>query len=63
MGITYENRRVVFDVIARRYKDYIALYRELNAGSLEGVALFDEFYWHFIYYSKYSTSAPVENRR
>ncbi len=63
MGITYENRRVVFDLVAQRYKDYIALYRDLNGGSTEGIAPFDEFYWHVIYYSKYANRTSAENRR
>lgn len=53
MGIAYENQRVIFDRIARMYKDYLALYREVNNGSLEGVCTFDLFYWRMTYYSKY----------
>lgn len=53
MGITYENQRVVFDVIARKYKDYLALYRMFNNGSLEGVTSFGDFYWRMVYFSKY----------
>lgn len=53
MGITYENQRVVFDTIARKYKDYIALYRLFNNGSIEGLCTFDHFYWRMTYYSKY----------
>ena len=53
MGITYENQRVVFDTIAKRYKDYIALYRLFNNGSVEGLTTFDDFYWRMTYYCKY----------
>jgi hypothetical protein len=53
MGITYENQRVVFDTIVRRYKDYIALYRLFNNGSVDGLTSFDEFYWRMVYVSKY----------
>jgi hypothetical protein len=53
MGISYENQRVIFDSIVRRYKEYIALYRSLNNGSVEGLTTFDEFYWRMIYFSKY----------
>jgi hypothetical protein len=53
MGITYENQRVVFDTIVRRYKEYIDLYRSLNEGSVEGLTPFDEFYWRMVYFSKY----------
>jgi hypothetical protein len=53
MGITYENQRVVFDQIVRKYKEYLELYRSLNNGSHEGVTGFDEFYWRMTYFSKY----------
>lgn len=63
LGVTYENKRAYFEVIRRRYDDYVALYREINGGSLEGVAPFDEFYWHLMYYSKYSNANPNDLRR
>lgn len=53
MGITYENQRVVFDTIVKKYKDYIALYRLFNNGSVEGLTTFDQFYWRMTYFSKY----------
>jgi hypothetical protein len=53
MGITYENQRVNFDVIVRKYHDYIALYRQFNNGSVQGLTPFDEFYWRMVYLSKY----------
>ena len=53
MGITYENQRVVFDVIVRKYKEYIALYRLVNGGSVDGLTPFDQFYWRMVYFSKY----------
>jgi hypothetical protein len=53
VGITYENQRVVFDQIARKYREYIALYRMLNNDSVEGLTPFDIFYWRMVYYSKY----------
>lgn len=53
MGITYENQRVIFDTIVKRYKDYIALYRLFNNGSVEGLTTFDQFYWRMTYFSKY----------
>lgn len=53
MGIAYENQRVIFDQIARRYKEYLRLYQAVNNGSIEGITTFDEFYWRMVYYSKY----------
>ena len=53
MAITYENQRVVFDVISRKYKEYLRLYQDVNGGSIEGITTFDEFYWRMVYYSKY----------
>ena len=54
MGITYENQRVNFDVIVRRYKEYVALYRLFNNGSIVGLTTFDNFYWRMTYFSRYS---------
>lgn len=53
MGITYENQRVIFDTIVKKYKDYVALYRLFNNGSIEGLTTFDDFYWRMSYFSKY----------
>lgn len=53
----YEVRREQFDKIAKRYKEYVILYRKINAGSLEGLTPFDEFYWRFTYYQKYEEAA------
>lgn len=53
MGITYENQRVVFEQISKKYKEYLALYKELNNGSVVGITPFDDFYWRMIYFSKY----------
>lgn len=53
MGITYENQRVNFDVIVRRYKEYVALYRVFNNGSIQGLCTFDDFYWRMTYFSRY----------
>jgi hypothetical protein len=51
--LLYENQRVAFEKIARKYLDYLALYKDLNNGSLAGATTFDEFYWRMIYFSKY----------
>jgi hypothetical protein len=59
---TYENKRVVFAIIEKKYKEYIALYRLVNNGSAEGITSFDDFYWHYTYYSKYSGGRVAEVR-
>lgn len=61
MGITYENQRVIFDAILKKYKDYVALYRQVNNGSLAGVTTFDDFYWRMTYLSKYQDNKNVGN--
>lgn len=53
MSITYENQRVVFETISKRYKEYVKLYLTFNNGSLHGICTFDHFYWRMTYYSKY----------
>ncbi len=53
MSITYENQRVMFNVLAKRYHAYCDLYKLLNNGSLQGVTGFGDFYWHMTYISKY----------
>jgi hypothetical protein len=58
----YENRRVVFDIIVKKYKEYAAFYKAINNGSLDGVTSFDEFYWHYTYYSKYAAQRTGDNR-
>lgn len=62
MSAAYENRRIVFAVIEKKYKDYVALYRMVNNGSVVGVTTFDEFYWHYTYYSKYMSGRVSEVR-
>lgn len=58
----YENRRINFDVILKKYKEYVVFYKAINNGSLEGVTPFHDFYWHYTYYSKYATQRASENR-
>jgi hypothetical protein len=59
---TYENRRILFTVIEKKYKEYIALYKMVNNGSVQGITPFDEFYWHYTYYSKYTNGRAAETR-
>ena len=59
---TYDTTREHFDVLVKKYKEYIALYRIFNNGSTEGITTFDRFYWQFTYVSKYSDPKNIENR-
>ena len=59
---TYENRRILFTVIEKKYKEYIALYKMVNNGSVQGITPFDEFYWHYTYSSKYTNGRAAETR-
>jgi hypothetical protein len=59
VGITYENQRVHFDLIVKKYKDYIALYRLFNNGSVQGITTFGDFYWRMTYLSKYQDGKQV----
>ena len=60
MGI-YNGSRLVFDGILEKYKEYLALYRLFNKGSIEGATSFGEFYWRFAYHNKYSDNSQVSH--
>lgn len=62
MGMAYENQRVIFNQILQKYKEYVALYKAINNGSLAGLTQFGEFYWRYTYYSKYSNPRAVESK-
>jgi len=62
MSITYENQRVIFNGILKRYLDYVNLYRIINHGSIKGITPFSEFYWRITYFGRYSNPRNVENR-
>jgi len=46
--------RKQFDLLKKRYEDYLKLYAHFNKGSIEGSCTFEEFYWRFTYYDRYS---------
>jgi hypothetical protein len=52
----YENKRVAFAILERKYKEYLNLYKMVNNGSLKGATNFEDFYWNQTYYSKYPSS-------
>lgn len=56
MGLSmgYENQRVVFDKLVKKYEEYVRLYKFINHGSIEGITPFDQFYWRMVYWAKYS---------
>lgn len=60
--LSYENKRVIFNLILKRYKEYLELYRAVNNGSIQGVTCFQDFYWHYTYYSRYSNGRVDGNR-
>jgi hypothetical protein len=60
--MAYENKRAIFNVILKKYKDYLELYRAVNNGSIQGVTSFQDFYWHYTYYSKYANGRVNEGR-
>ncbi len=59
--MTYENKRVIFTVILKKYRDYLELYRAVNNGSIKGVTPFQDFYWQYTYYSRY-VNGRIESR-
>ena len=59
MATGYESTRIQFDTLAKRYKDYLRLYADLNSGSFEGATPFDEFYIRMTYTSKYQDANAV----
>jgi hypothetical protein len=48
-----ETRREQVEIILKKYKEYVELYKMFNNGSAEGVTSFDHFYWRYTYYSRY----------
>lgn len=53
MGMAYSNQRVIFNQILKKYLEYVELYKQFNDGSVEGLTPFSNFYWAFVYFSKY----------
>ncbi len=51
--MVYENQRVQFTSIVKKYKEYLHLYKFINRGSVAGACGFAEFYWRQTYFSRY----------
>ncbi len=60
--MTYENKRVIFTKIVKKYQEYVQLYRDVNNGSIEGVTPFEDFYWQYTYYARYVNGRVAESR-
>ncbi len=59
MSGLYSSSRVQFTKITESYKNYVALYRLFNNGSVEGVTSFSDFYWRMTYYVRYGDGDTV----
>ena len=59
MSMAYENQRVLFEKLAQRYRDYLALYRMFNNGSVKGATDFAEYYWRMTYESRYQNGEAI----
>lgn len=57
--VTYETNRENFDKIVKKYKDYVALYKYFNNGSVKGITPFEVFYWRFTYLMRYEDPQRV----
>ena len=55
---SYENQRVHFDTIMKKYKEYVELYRQLS-GSTDGVVPFGDFYMRYTYLYRYADPAGI----
>ena len=61
MSISYENQRVLFDKLLKKYTDYLELYKAINNGSLKGATPFEQFYWRMTYLSRYHDRKTFSN--
>lgn len=61
MGVAYENQRVLFDKLLKKYREYLNLYKIFNNGSLKGATTFDQFYWRMTYLSRYQDRKTFGN--
>lgn len=51
--MNFELRRENLDALIEKYNGYVALYKFVNNGSIEGITGFEEFYRNLTYFSKY----------
>lgn len=50
---SFDAQREQFNIIVDSYLNYVALYKLVNNGSIDGVTPFEVFYWRFTYFVKY----------
>ena len=56
---SYQNQRVYFDIIMKKYNEYLELYKQFNDGSLAGATTFDDFYMRYTYLYRYADASKV----
>jgi hypothetical protein len=52
----FESRREQIEIVLKKYKEYVKLYKFFNKGSAEGATPFRDFYWRYTYYYRYRDS-------
>ncbi|NRA65798.1 MAG: hypothetical protein HRU19_15010 [Pseudobacteriovorax sp.] len=57
--MSFDTQRENFNVILESYLSYVALYKLVNNGSIEGVTPFDKFYWRFTFFVKYQNPERI----
>ena len=62
LSIIYETQRVNFNLILKKYREYLRLYKFVNRGSVEGASGFAEFYWRTVYFSRYGEGIITSER-
>jgi len=48
-----------YNILKKKYLEYVELYTFFNNGSSEGVTTFSEFYWRFNYYLPYQDPSNI----
>lgn len=51
--MNFDTSRVNIDKLIKQYQEYLALYKAVNHGSIDGATGFDVFYLRMTYHSKY----------
>lgn len=48
-----------YNLLKKKYLEYVDLYKFFNNGSTKGVTTFSEFYWRFNYYLPYQDANSI----
>ena len=59
MVAQYGNSRQHFNKVLDAYLNYVALYKLLNCGKVQGVTPFNVFYWRMTYHVRYENSENI----